>query len=99
MALANWGKKRICYQCLTKFYDFGKKEIVCPECATVINPEEMFRKKIRMMHDKSTVIETDNSSITLEHFDEIEIEGEDPESALIGVIEDDDEVSTLSIEN
>ena len=26
------GKKWICFSCLTKFYDFGKPEALCPKC-------------------------------------------------------------------
>lgn len=30
--MANLGKKFTCFQCATKFYDFGKPEAVCPKC-------------------------------------------------------------------
>lgn len=30
--MADLGKKFICFQCATKFYDFRKPEAVCPKC-------------------------------------------------------------------
>ena len=30
--MADLGKKYTCFQCATKFYDFGKPEAVCPKC-------------------------------------------------------------------
>lgn len=29
---ASLGKKRICHECGTKFYDFEKKDLFCPKC-------------------------------------------------------------------
>ncbi len=35
MAKAEWGTKRICQECGTKFYDMRRAEIICPKCETV----------------------------------------------------------------
>lgn len=35
MAKPNLGFKRVCGNCGTKFYDFGRTPIVCPKCGTV----------------------------------------------------------------
>ena len=35
MAKPNLGAKRVCGNCGTKFYDFGRSPIVCPKCGTV----------------------------------------------------------------
>jgi uncharacterized protein (TIGR02300 family) len=35
---ANLGSKRQCPKCTTKFYDFGKEEIVCPKCGAEVDP-------------------------------------------------------------
>lgn len=32
---AEWGVKRICQECGTKFYDMRRAEIVCPKCESV----------------------------------------------------------------
>ncbi len=36
---ANLGTKRTCPKCSTKFYDFGKEDVVCPKCETRISIE------------------------------------------------------------
>ena len=35
MVKAEWGTKRICQECGTKFYDMGRAEIICPKCEAV----------------------------------------------------------------
>lgn len=37
----NLGNKRNCPSCGTKFYDFGKTEIVCPKCNSTLNVDEL----------------------------------------------------------
>jgi len=32
VAKPEWGTKRQCQECATKFYDLGKSPIVCPDC-------------------------------------------------------------------
>ncbi|MEM7212038.1 MAG: TIGR02300 family protein [Pseudomonadota bacterium] len=33
----DWGVKRTCPNCATRFYDLMRKPITCPECGTVID--------------------------------------------------------------
>jgi uncharacterized protein (TIGR02300 family) len=35
VAKPEWGAKRICQECGTKFYDMQRAEIVCPKCEAV----------------------------------------------------------------
>ena len=35
MAKPEWGTKRICQECGTKFYDMQRAEIICPKCEAV----------------------------------------------------------------
>ena len=39
MANPEWGKKRICLACNTKYYDFNKSPIICPSCGTEFDPD------------------------------------------------------------
>lgn len=36
MAKLEWGLKRICLSCSTKFYDLKKTPIICPSCETTL---------------------------------------------------------------
>jgi len=43
---AEWGTKRTCPKCGTRFYDLGKDEPVsCVECGTQWEPEPMLKSK------------------------------------------------------
>ncbi len=37
----NLGTKRVCPECSTRFYDFGRPEIICPKCETKVSAEEL----------------------------------------------------------
>lgn len=47
MAKLDWGTKRLCQSCATKFYDFGRTPIVCPKCETVFDPETLLKSRRR----------------------------------------------------
>ena len=37
----NLGTKRACPSCATKFYDFGKSEVMCPKCESKLTVEQL----------------------------------------------------------
>ena len=45
MANPEWGKKRICPACNTKYYDFNKSPIICPSCGTEFDPNTYLRNR------------------------------------------------------
>ena len=45
VAKEDWGTKRLCQSCATKFYDFGRTPIVCPKCATTFDPETLLKSR------------------------------------------------------
>ncbi len=47
MAKPEWGIKRICPSCGTRYYDFGRPlgEIVCPKCSTQFDPEAFLKTR------------------------------------------------------
>lgn len=40
-----WGTKRICPSCASRFYDMRKSPILCPKCGTKIDPEAATKTK------------------------------------------------------
>jgi uncharacterized protein (TIGR02300 family) len=40
-----WGMKRICPNCGTRYYDFLKTPPACPVCATVYDPEALLKSR------------------------------------------------------
>lgn len=45
MAKPEWGVKRTCQSCGTRFYDMTRSPIICPKCATVVEPEVTFKAR------------------------------------------------------
>ena len=45
MANPEWGTKRICQNCSTKFYDLQREPIVCPKCQTEFDPEAFLKTR------------------------------------------------------
>jgi uncharacterized protein (TIGR02300 family) len=40
-----WGLKRICPNCGTRYYDFRKEPATCPACGTVYDPEALLKSR------------------------------------------------------
>ncbi len=45
MAKPEWGLKRTCHSCGTRFYDMMRTPAVCPKCSTTIEPEAPFKTR------------------------------------------------------
>lgn len=45
MAKPEWGVKRGCLNCGTKFYDFGRDPIVCPSCEASFRADDFARPR------------------------------------------------------
>ncbi len=45
MVKAEWGLKRICPNCGTRYYDFRKDPPTCPSCGTVYDPEALLKSR------------------------------------------------------
>ena len=45
MAKPEWGSKRICPSCGTRYYDLLRDPVVCPKCSTPFDPEALLRAR------------------------------------------------------
>ncbi len=45
MAKPEWGTKRICPSCTTRYYDLLRDPVVCPKCSTPFDPEAFLRAR------------------------------------------------------
>ena len=104
------GVKRRCISCGTKFYDFLKAPIICPNCATEFDPEQLLKSRKGRVSSKSAVIEVVKKEKDEEDFqdntlldeaeldpdiDDVEDDGlPSDEDEFIAVSEDDDEDTT-----
>src|ERR1700681_2211866 len=45
VAKPEWGNKRICPSCGTRYYDLMRDPVVCPKCATPFDPEAFLKSR------------------------------------------------------
>ena len=45
MAKREWGVKRLCQSCATKFYDLCRSPIACPQCGARFDPEALLKSR------------------------------------------------------
>jgi uncharacterized protein (TIGR02300 family) len=45
LAKPEWGTKRICPNCGTRYYDLMRDPVVCPKCSTPFDPEAFLRAR------------------------------------------------------
>src|SRR5436305_12176017 len=45
VAKPEWGTKRICPSCGTRYYDLMHDPVVCPKCATPFDPEAFLKSR------------------------------------------------------
>jgi uncharacterized protein (TIGR02300 family) len=45
VAKLEWGTKRICPSCGTRYYDLLRDPVICPKCSTPFDPEAFLRAR------------------------------------------------------
>jgi uncharacterized protein (TIGR02300 family) len=81
VAKPEWGTKRICPSCGTRYYDFGRAvgEIKCPKCGTGFDPEAFLKTRRART---PAVAEKEVEPMAAEEIEpETETEGEEVEAA------------------
>lgn len=82
MAKPEWGTKRICPNCGTRYYDMQHDPIVCPKCQTPFDPEALLRAR---RSRPAAPVEREIEPVGAEEID-ADIETEQPEP-----VEDEEE--------
>ena len=73
MAKPEWGKKRICTSCGTKYYDFSKFPIICPSCGTEFDQDLLLKgRKGKNASTIETSENNENISEDMSNIDDIE---------------------------
>ena len=106
MAKPEWGKKRICPSCGTKYYDFKNSPIICPSCGAEFDPDAYLRsRKGKSLSTKAVVEDTSKISEDISDIDEIEIEtdyevvSDDDPLIEIGKNDQDDDSEEIDIDD
>ena len=94
MAKPEWGKKRICLACNTKYYDFNKSPIICPSCGSEFDPDIYLKsRKSKNLSAKVVSEKKQNMSEDISNIDDIETDADDE------VVSDDDPLLDINTEN
>ncbi|MDC0457816.1 TIGR02300 family protein [Alphaproteobacteria bacterium] len=87
MAKPEWGVKRICSACGTKYYDFNNSPIICPSCNTEFDPD-VYLKSRKGKNLSPKVVADNNDNIA--NLDDIEVENDEE------VVSDDDPILEIN---
>ena len=77
MVKAEWGTKRTCPKCGTRFYDLGKEDpVVCISCGVAWDPEPILKSKQPLPFDAPTkeVEEDETEDTDLAADDDLDID-------------------------
>ncbi len=82
MPKVEWGKKVVCSNCETKFYDLNRKPAICPSCGTeyidltmdtvTANPKQVFIDEVDTASDNNLV--GSDASESIAEVEDIEME-------------------------
>ena len=94
MAKPEWGIKRICSSCNTKFYDMNKSPIICPSCGAEFDPNFYLKsRKGKSIPLKGSVEDDNDLTKDIENIDDIEVDNDSE------VVSDDDPLLEINKED
>jgi len=79
VAKPEWGAKRTCTSCGTKFYDFSRAPIHCPACGAVYEPEVALKVRRPRADARSETVRPKAAAVVAVADDEDELLDEDEE--------------------
>lgn len=77
MVKAEWGTKRTCPKCATRFYDLGKEDpVTCIECGVSWEPEPVLKSKQPLPYDapKKAAAEPEKEDSDLAADDDLDLD-------------------------
>ncbi len=93
MAKLEWGRKRTCLSCNTKYYDLNKSPIICPSCGSEFDTDLLLRSRKGRGFSSKEIVEDNDLSEDISDIDDIENETDDE------VVSDDDPLVDINKED
>jgi len=83
-----WGVKRACPKCATRFYDLNRDPMTCPSCSAVFTLESISEASRDRMAPKAkakpaAVVDTEDDALLVDEADDVELDDD--------LLEDDDD--------
>src|SRR6516164_4209993 len=102
VAKPEWGTKRICPSCGTRYYDLLREPVICPKCSTPYDPEAFLKsRRARPIPpaekelgsvgtgELDTELETEEADVVEEEDEAVPLEEAEEEDEELGEDEDD----------
>ncbi len=104
MPKEEWGVKRLCIKCKSKFYDLNMDPMTCPECGTVFYLDEYLGNKPKALKEPTPVNKEKEKveEVMVDDIDEDELLLEESEETIPDDLDEtlleEDEEDTVSLE-
>ena len=99
MAKPEWGTKRTCPKCGTRFYDLKKDDpATCIDCGNQWAPEPVLKAKQPVVVEQKPEKEAEEDDTDLDDEDDIEIDDEDDVLGDVSLDDDDDDEVTAIVD-
>ncbi len=92
MPKPEWGVKRTCASCSTRFYDLARDPIVCPECGATFEIEALTRPRRSRPSPRP---EGAKKVVVVEDAEDAVVDDEDEDVVLADVDDDDDDAAVV----
>jgi uncharacterized protein (TIGR02300 family) len=96
LAKPEWGTKRICPSCGTRYYDLLREQVICPKCSTPYDPEAFLKARrtraVAPVEKELAPAGADDADADLEVDDADTAEDEDEAATLAEGEEEDEEM-------
>ena len=95
MPKEEWGTKRLCPQCATRFYDLQNDPMTCPACEAQFTVESLTSGRGKVLASEKTASPSTKQSDDLE---DNELEDDDASDIDDDLLEDDDDDDDVSLD-
>jgi uncharacterized protein (TIGR02300 family) len=99
LAKPEWGTKRICPSCGTRYYDLMREQVICPKCSTPFDPEAFLkarRSRPALPVEKELAPVGDDADVDVDAED---VEAVEDEEEAVALVEGDEEEEEELIED
>jgi hypothetical protein len=94
MPKEEWGTKRLCPHCATRFYDLKNDPMTCPACGNVIGLEALTNGRSRsLISEKTAALGDDQTDLADDEDLDDDADGGDLDDDLLDDDDDDGDVS------
>ena len=93
-----WGVKRLCPHCASRFYDLRRDPMTCPECGHTFSAESLVATRGRAMIAEKVVAKERDLDLD-DLADEADLEDAGPDAELDDDLLEDDEDDNVSLDD